>query len=553
MMIYEELIKFIKEDRFKNPKWKKYFNGYQEFAEFYRSLNTEIDKHDLGIYEKDNVAYLLSLESPYFFSYEITNKDARVVLITYNSDDKIINVAYSEMYSLSKNPDEFRALCERLQEDNYKEISFDDYADIIGDTYRKKTDATISLINETVEEMLEIKNSYAEEYKKNPEIVSEFYMHDYFYQIVSYKNKIGWKVSFDTRKELSKNEYSALPITETVYGIPVISIEKCFENSDIVAAPHIPDTVIDMRKAFMDCSKMRYAENLPSKVEKIDYAFVDCSSLWEIGWKEIPETVQTVRCAFAGSAITNAPDFSKATKITSMQETFRDSAVFTITWAPNVKKAKRTYKNCDFLIGVNKFPEYIESLEETFAGCRELRSVAGINHSKSLKSMNGTFLDCFSLENISDLPDELEEMKETFSHCSSLSYCPVLPETVRKVDGVFDSCKSFNHTSDIELDEENHTIKGIVYYGHYSCKFSFDYLKVKEEILQNAKANSKFYEYRAFCCNGIRKNAECEPIGSDTLPFVINENIGYVKYLISDGFRDDEIDDILKLLEIKKA
>ena len=546
MMIYEELIKFIKEDRFQKPEYKEYFNGYQEFADFYRSLKTNIDKRKRSI---------LSLESPYFFSYEITNKDARVVLITYNSDDKIINVAYSEMYSLSKNPDEFRALCERLQEDNYKEISFDDYADIIGDTYRKKTDATISLINETVEEMLEIKNSYAEEYKKNPgTVISGFYMHDYDYRLVSYKNKIGWKVSFEKNKELSKNEYCALPITETVYGIPVISIEKCFENSYIVAAPHIPDTVIDMSKAFMDCSKMRYAESLPSKVEKIDYAFAGCSSLCEIGWKEIPETVRTVRCAFANcAAITNTPDFSKATKITSMQETFRYSAVFSITWAPNVKKAKLTYANCNYLIGIGMFPEHLESLEETFAGCLELRSVSGINHSKSLKSMKSTFSDCVSLESISDLPDNIEEMERTFSHCSSLSYCPVLPETVRKVDGVFDSCKSFNHINDIELDEENHTIKGIVYYGPYSCKFSFDYLKVREEILENAKANSKDYDYRVFCWDGIRKNVEFEPIGSDTLPFVINENIGYVKSLVRNGFRVDEIDDILKLLEIKKA
>ena len=491
MMIYEELIKFIKEDRFKNPKWKKYFNGYEEFAEFYRLLNTEIDKHDLGIYEKDNVAYLLSLESPYFFSYEITNKDARVVLITYNSDDKIINVAYSEMYSLSKNPDEFRALCERLQEDNYKEISFDDYADIIGDTYRKKTDATISLINETVEELLEVKNSYAEEYKKNPEIVSEFYMHDYLYQIVSYKNKIGWKVSFDTKKELSKNEYSALPITETVYGIPVISLEKCFEYSNICVAPHIPDTVVNMKKAFACCYSLRYAEHLPSKVEKIDYVFFDCHRLNEIAsWKEIPETVRTCNYAFCDSKLHNAPDFSKANKITSMIKTFAGTLIKETTYAPNVKNLGQTFENCFCLDKITIPPKTIETMNKTWDGCFFLKTVPSFKGLNNLKSMNETFMDCNILETVEGLPENVESMIGTFKGCGKLKEIPSIPESVKYADYILHKCYELNKIHYLTFDEKTNIITGIVNYGEWNFDFTFD----MSEIFKAGSTNNSIVE-----------------------------------------------------------
>lgn len=465
-MIYEELIKFIKEDRFQKPEYKDYFNGYQEFADFYRSLKTNIDKRKRSI---------LSLKNPYFFSYEITNKDVRVVLITYNSDDKIINIAYSEMYSLNKNPDEFKALCKRLQNDGYKEISFNDYADIVRFTYHKHTDATISLIKDSVEELLEIKNRYAEEYKKNPEIVSDFYMHDYHYELISYKNKIGWKVSFDTKKELSKDEYFALPITETVYGIPVISLEKCFEHSKIWSAPHIPDTVVNMKKAFACCYSLRYAEHLPSKVEKIDYVFFACRNLNEIAsWKEIPETVRTCNSAFADSRLRIAPDFSRATKITSMIKTFARSWIEETTYAPNVKNLGQTFEDCPKLETITIPPKTVESMNKTWCECRLIKTVPSFKGLNNLKSMNETFMDCGWLEIVEGLPENIENMIGTFKGCGKLKEIPSIPESVKYADYIFHKCDELNKVHNLTYDEKTNIITGIVNYGEWNFDFTFD-------------------------------------------------------------------------------
>lgn len=474
-MIYEELIKFIKEDRFQKPEYKDYFNGYQEFADFYRSLKTNIDKRKYSVYMRDNVKCLLSLKSPYFFSYEITNKDVRVVLITYNSDDKIINIAYSEMYSLNKNPDEFKALCKRLQNDGYKEISFNDYADIVRFTYLTYTDATISLIKDSVEELLEIKNSYAEEFKKNPEIVSGFYMHDYHYELISYKNKIGWKVSFDTKKELSKNEYSALPITETVYGIPVISLEKCFEHSKICAAPHIPDTVVNMKKAFACCYSLRYAEHLPSKVEKIDYVFFACRNLNEIAsWKEIPETVRTCNSAFADSRLRIAPDFSRATKITSMIKTFARSWIKETTYAPNVKNLGQTFEDCPKLETITIPPKTVESMNKTWCECMLIKTVPSFKGLNNLKSMNETFMDCGWLEIVEGLPENIENMIGTFKGCGELKEIPSIPESVKYADYILHKCYELNKVCNLTYDEKTNIITGIVNYGEWNFDFTFD-------------------------------------------------------------------------------
>lgn len=481
-MIYEELINFIKEDRFQKPEYKEYFNGYQEFADFYRSLKTNIDKRKSSI---------LSLKTPYFFSYEITNKDVRVVLITYNSDDKIINMAYSEMYSLNKNPDEFKALCKRLQNDGYKEISFNDYADIVRFTYLKHTDATISLINDSVEELLEIKNRYAEEYKKNPEIVSDFYMHDYHYELISYKNKIGWKVSSDTKKVLSKDESFALPITETVYGIPVISLEKCFEHSNICAAPHIPDTVVNMKKAFACCNSLRYAEHLPSKVEKIDYVFFACHRLNEIAsWKEIPETVRTCNSAFADSSLRIAPDFSRATKITSMIKTFARSWIKETTYAPNVKNLGQTFEDCPNLETITIPPKTVESMNKTWCECSGIKTVPSFKGLNNLKSMNETFMNCGWLEMVEGLPENVESMIGTFKYCIQLKEITSIPKSVKYADYIFHQCYELNKIHYLTFDEKTNIITGIVNYGEWNFDFTFD----MSEIFKAGSTNDSIVE-----------------------------------------------------------
>lgn len=82
----------------------------------------------------------------------------------------------------------------------------------------------------------------------------------------------------------------------------------------------------------------------------------------------------------------------------------------------------------------------IVSLALTFVGCRSLKNAPLIP--KSVRKMNGAFLDCRELTMPPVIPEDMEDMSFAFSGCVSLVDAPAIPSNVVDMESTFADCRS---------------------------------------------------------------------------------------------------------------
>lgn len=73
----------------------------------------------------------------------------------------------------------------------------------------------------------------------------------------------------------------------------------------------------------------------------------------------------------------------------------------------------------------------------------------------TVKYMNGTFAYCSLLENVSVIPDGVLELTSTFAGCTSLKYITNLPENLVKMSSTFLNCTSLSNIPNIPKNVEN--------------------------------------------------------------------------------------------------
>lgn len=109
-------------------------------------------------------------------------------------------------------------------------------------------------------------------------------------------------------------------------------------------------TVTDMFFAFVRCSNLVIAPEIPNTVTNMLGTFSNCKSLEKA--PEIPETVMSMRYTFM-----------YCTSLTEIQD------------LPNsVSNMEETFKGCENLTKIGKLPENITSLDDTFFGCTSLKT-----------------------------------------------------------------------------------------------------------------------------------------------------------------------------------
>lgn len=130
---------------------------------------------------------------------------------------------------------------------------------------------------------------------------------DYIYTYASYKK--GWKVEvIDT----TKTNYEE--ILSSIAGVSVTSLVSTFRDcTNLISAPEIPSSVIDMAGAFIRCTSLTNAPEIPSGVKDMTMAFQDCTSLTNV--LEIPSSVVSIEYTFSGcTSLINAPEIPSSVK-----------------------------------------------------------------------------------------------------------------------------------------------------------------------------------------------------------------------------------------------
>lgn len=87
----------------------------------------------------------------------------------------------------------------------------------------------------------------------------------------------------------------------TINGKPIKTISSLFkDNTELVIAPEIPDTVTTMMNTFSGCTALETAE-LPASATNTRSAFYNCTALDEV---YIPDTAQITNNTFDGTSVT---------------------------------------------------------------------------------------------------------------------------------------------------------------------------------------------------------------------------------------------------------
>lgn len=142
-------------------------------------------------------------------------------------------------------------------------------------------------------------------------------------------------------------QYIKLAANDSFYT--VTSAHSAFMGcTNLVIAPELPKDITDMTATFRGCTNLTQAPKIPSKVTNLWYTFFGCSKL--SGSIIIPESVKNMVNTFIG---------------------------------------------CESLLIAPKIPENVESLDWTFAGCTNLKTAPEIP--ESVTDLGGTFINCTNL------------------------------------------------------------------------------------------------------------------------------------------------------------
>lgn len=179
----------------------------------------------------------------------------------------------------------------------------------------------------------------------------------------------------------------------------VTSMVHTFYNcSNLIIAPEIADTIIDMQVAFYKSEQLNKAPTeIPNSVTQMGYSFQNCTKLQSV--PNLGENIIDMSSAFAYTGIT---EFKKEIP-------------------KSVTNMRSTFAGCTLLVqGPETIPDNVINMQYTFTGCTSLEK-APKNISNQVTNMGSTFSDCTSLTKGPDvIPNSVTNMFRTFYNCHNL-------------------------------------------------------------------------------------------------------------------------------------
>ena len=134
----------------------------------------------------------------------------------------------------------------------------------------------------------------------------------------------GWKVTIDERVVNKDTTTTFGPILEEIYGYPIMSISRTFENcTAMTEAPAIPATVKTMSWAFNNCKNLK---NMPqisqcTELTNMEGTFYKCHNLETVS--PLPNKVENMTWTFTFcKKLTNLENYIIPDTVTMMADTF---------------------------------------------------------------------------------------------------------------------------------------------------------------------------------------------------------------------------------------
>lgn len=230
----------------------------------------------------------------------------------------------------------------------------------------------------------------------------------------------GWGVTV-----LDTHQTSYDSMLGSVNKHDVINAVNTYCNcTNMVRAPEIPSSVVDITCAFKGCSSMEVAPILHEGIVEMGWSFEYCESLKKA--PEIPYGVVDMDGAFSGCV--------------SMEE---------MTYIPDtVQLMGYTFLNCHSLVTVPNLPSGLTSLFQTFTSCHSIKSIPELP--QSVSNLGWAFAGCRSLTSIPDIPESVWYAEAAFNYCEALTGNVALPCHLASSAYQFPGCPAnitYYHTS----------------------------------------------------------------------------------------------------------
>lgn len=244
----------------------------------------------------------------------------------------------------------------------------------------------------------------------------------------------GWCVAVN---DTTKTSYGAL--LSYINGRPLINMTRAFEDcTNMVYAPELPDTVVDLDHAFDGCGALLEAPVIPSGVTDLIATFQYCSALTKA--PAIPTGVTGLNKTFAFcSSLTQAPVIPGS--VDSLYHTFEGCTALQI--APeipeSVTKMTAAFYNCSALLEAPVLPAGLQDMSQAFYGCSLLTHAPVIPD--GVTNIAYAFGMCSSLEAPPVIPQSVTDMRYAFYCCSSMTVPPVIPSGVTNLEYAFAGCR----------------------------------------------------------------------------------------------------------------
>ena len=226
-------------------------------------------------------------------------------------------------------------------------------------------------------------------------------------------------------KVLDTSKISYGEILESILNRHITDMTNTFKDCKLlIAAPAIPNNVIEIKDTFNNCTSLIQAPVIPNNIKRIAQTFFDCTSLTQA--PIIPNGAEYIYGAFWGcTSLTEAPVI------------------------PNtVTDISYTFNECTSLTEAPEIPNSVKKMNSTFQDCTSLTNAPTIP--SSVTDMQGTFMGCTYLKTAPVIPSSVTNLSSTFSDCISLTQAPVIPNSVTNMYGTFWDCKSL--TGKVEIN-----------------------------------------------------------------------------------------------------
>lgn len=277
-----------------------------------------------------------------------------------------------------------------------------------------------------------------------------------------------------------------------IYGKPVVSMANAFkDDTELIIAPEIPDSVTDMGSTFYNCTSLTQAPSIPNSVENMDNTFYGCTSLTQapsIGKSVINMNMTFYNCTSLKQA-TTIPD-----SVTNMDYTFYDCT--SLTQAPSIGNSvttmNYTFSGCESLKQAPALPNSVTNINNTFENCKDLINGPEIIPS-SVIDMGGAFKNCINLETIGNIPDSVTSAGWAFAGCQKLYGKVNIPDNLKSQTTIFYGCTA--SITGKAIDKVGNPIPGvkIILYDNYKNNF---------EALTDKQGNYLF--------TGLDQNGKCD-------------------------------------------